>query len=110
MSVIKIIGTEKLAAQLKALGGVEERVVLERAAERLRDRVVPGVPVDSGALRDSSEIVVGDKEVRLQWDRLPYAGPVEARRPFLEPVAESEGPEIVKDEFEIAQREAVGDD
>ena len=98
-------GLDDLDRRLEALErvGTDPDAALERAAERLRSEVTPGVPVVTGRLRRSGRV----DGPRLIWDDLHYAVPVQRRRHFFQPVVEARGPAIIEEELEIAMEEAL---
>lgn len=102
---VEIQGVGELDAVLLRLGALagDPEVAGERAMERIRAEVSPGVPVVTGRLRRSGRV---DRS-RLFWSDLVYAAPVEARRHFFGPVVQEQGPVIVEQELLIAAEEAV---
>lgn len=110
MLTIRVRGLKQLVKKAEALGNIDFGAAAERAAERTRAEVSPGVPVQTGALRRSGRVersaVFNRDEARLLWDDLEYAPFVEDRVGFFEPVVEEEGPGFLKDEMqrEVSKR------
>lgn len=108
MARIRLEGVEEFAARLQAVKDFDPAPALERAAERLMNRIrdQPDFPYLTGDLQRSGRV----DGANLFWDDLVYAGPVERRRQFFEPIAVEELPLLVEEELKIALDEAVGGD
>ena len=106
---VTIDGLDDLEAALDALENLDRGEITYRASEEMLSRVSEGVPVDSGDLKRSGRTERSGDTARLLWDDVPYAGIVEQRQRWFQPVVESEGPDILREEMEEALAEALRD-
>jgi len=94
MSISVSVDTTKLDAIIARLPGNRDKIVRATASHILGE-ARKRAPVATGALRDNSEVVIGDGYTNVEF-RQEYAAYVElgthkmAARPFLTPAVEAE--------------------
>lgn len=107
MPFVRVEGLEELDALLSDLESIDMGEVAERAAERLRAEITPGVPWKTGRLRRSGRVEAYPGMARLVWDDVVYAAIVEARKPYFYPVIEARGEDVLTEELAYAIDEVL---